>query len=143
SGARGCDRASHRQARREETAGPRSGGRAQHEKGGSGGGRKEGPRPERPNRSQDIVPRSVERPGVPSPRHGAREAPDLVDGSPQSGGRGVTGLLTTSVGSFPKPDYLMRARTNTSKRGCSEEGLRALEESAPAAWIEFQEEIGI
>jgi len=55
----------------------------------------------------------------------------------------MTALLTTSVGSFPKPDYLMRARTKASKGELSEEGLRALEEKATAEWIQFQEEIGI
>ncbi|TMA00085.1 MAG: methionine synthase, partial [Methanobacteriota archaeon] len=55
----------------------------------------------------------------------------------------MTGLLTTSVGSFPKPEYLLRARTKASKGELSEEGLRALEEKATAEWIHFQEEIGI
>src|SRR3989441_200826 len=55
----------------------------------------------------------------------------------------MTGLLTTSVGSFPKPEYLQRARTKASKGELSEEGLRALEEKATAEWIHFQEEIGI
>src|SRR5207245_11137720 len=58
-------------------------------------------------------------------------------------GRRVTGLLTTSVGSFPKPEYLLRARTKASKGELSEEGLRALEEKATAEWIHFQEGIGI
>src|SRR5437879_6776183 len=129
----GCDLARDREAWLEETARPRSGGRPQHEKGGSSGAREEGPRPERPNRSEGVVPRSVERPRVPSPREGAREAPDLVDGSAQGGGRGVTALLTTSVGSFPKPDYLLRARTNDAKGRLSEERLRAREAPAAAA----------
>jgi len=55
----------------------------------------------------------------------------------------VTGLLTTSVGSFPKPEYLTRARTKASKGELSGQGLRALEEKATAEWIQFQEEIGI
>ena len=55
----------------------------------------------------------------------------------------MTGLLTTSVGSFPKPEYLTRARTKASKGELSEQGLRALEEKATAEWIQFQEEIGI
>ncbi len=55
----------------------------------------------------------------------------------------MTALLTTSVGSFPKPDYLLRARTKASKGELSDEGLRALEEKATAEWIQFQEEIGI
>ncbi len=55
----------------------------------------------------------------------------------------MSALLTTSVGSFPKPDYLLRARTRASKGDLSAEGLRALEEKATADWIRFQEEIGI
>src|SRR5947209_9314512 len=55
----------------------------------------------------------------------------------------MTGLLTTSVGSFPKPDYLSRARTKASKGDLSKEGLRDLEQKATAEWIQFQEEIGI
>src|SRR5713101_503053 len=142
-GPRGCDLARDRQAWLEETARPRPGGRSQHEERRPGGSRKEGSGPEGPNRSEDVVPRSVERPGVPAAHPGAREAPDPVDGRSQGGGRGMTALLTTSVGSFPKPDYLMRARTKASKGELSEEGLRALEEKATAEWIQFQEEIGI
>ncbi len=55
----------------------------------------------------------------------------------------MNALLTTSVGSFPKPDYLTRARTKASKGDLSKEGLRDLEEKATAEWIRFQEEIGI
>jgi len=55
----------------------------------------------------------------------------------------LTALLTTSVGSFPKPEYLTRARTKHSKGELSEEGLRRLEEKATLEWIRFQEEIGI
>ena len=52
-------------------------------------------------------------------------------------------LLTTSVGSFPKPPYLARARTQHSKGEIPDEGLRALEERATKEWIAFQEDIGI
>ena len=52
-------------------------------------------------------------------------------------------LLTTSVGSFPKPPYLARARTQHSKGEIPDEGLRALEERATKEWVAFQEEIGI
>lgn len=55
----------------------------------------------------------------------------------------MNALLTTSVGSFPKPDYLARARTKASKGELSTEGLRELEERATTEWIRFQEEIGI
>ncbi len=52
-------------------------------------------------------------------------------------------LLTTSVGSFPKPPYLAKARTQHSKGDIPDEALRALEERATKEWIDFQESIGI
>jgi 5-methyltetrahydropteroyltriglutamate--homocysteine methyltransferase len=52
-------------------------------------------------------------------------------------------LQTTSVGSFPKPEYLSRARTKASKGDLSPEDLRGLEEKATTEWIRFQEDIGI
>lgn len=50
---------------------------------------------------------------------------------------------TTSVGSFPKPDYLKKARAEQSRGQVSEKKLRELEERATREWIHFQEEIGI
>ncbi len=55
----------------------------------------------------------------------------------------MSALQTTSVGSFPKPDYLLRARTKASKGELGSEDLRELEEKATREWLEFQEEIGI
>lgn len=52
-------------------------------------------------------------------------------------------LLTTSVGSFPKPDYIGKARTQFSRGEITEEELDLLEKKAIAEWIKFQEEIGI
>ncbi len=52
-------------------------------------------------------------------------------------------LQTTSVGSFPKPEYLTRARTRASKGAISTDELRILEEKATTEWLRFQEEIGI
>lgn len=52
-------------------------------------------------------------------------------------------LLTTSVGSFPKPDYLAKARTQFSHGEITEEELHTLEKKATAEVIKFQEEIGI
>jgi 5-methyltetrahydropteroyltriglutamate--homocysteine methyltransferase len=52
-------------------------------------------------------------------------------------------LLTTSVGSFPKPDYLIKARTRFSRNEITEEELHLLEKKAIAEVIKFQEEIGI
>src|SRR3990167_7189886 len=52
-------------------------------------------------------------------------------------------LLTTSVGSLPKPDYLVQARTQARKGAISSAELRALEERATREWIAAQEELGI
>jgi len=52
-------------------------------------------------------------------------------------------LLTTSVGSLPKPDYLTKARTQLRKGEIDPKALRALEEQATREWIKIQEELGI
>jgi len=52
-------------------------------------------------------------------------------------------LLTTSVGSLPKPDYLTKARSQARKGELDAKGLRALEEQATREWIATQEELGI
>ena len=52
-------------------------------------------------------------------------------------------LLTTSVGSLPKPDYLTSARTQARKGELSAKALRGLEEQATREWIKIQEELGI
>ncbi len=53
------------------------------------------------------------------------------------------GLLTTSVGSFPKPPYLLQARNRAAQGKISPEELHELELKATKEWIDFQEEIGI
>jgi 5-methyltetrahydropteroyltriglutamate--homocysteine methyltransferase len=53
------------------------------------------------------------------------------------------GLLTTTVGSFPKPDYLTRARNQFSLGKIGREELAALERQATAEVIRLQEEIGL
>lgn len=52
-------------------------------------------------------------------------------------------LPTTSVGSFPKPDYLMQARSKFSKGEIGPKELNALEKKATEFWIQKQEEVGI
>ena len=52
-------------------------------------------------------------------------------------------LLTTSVGSLPKPDYLTTARSQARKGELDPKKLRALEEQATREWIVTQEELGI
>jgi 5-methyltetrahydropteroyltriglutamate--homocysteine methyltransferase len=52
-------------------------------------------------------------------------------------------LLTTSVGSFPKPDYLKRARTKVQRGEMTKQELLELEQKATREWIDTQEELGI
>jgi 5-methyltetrahydropteroyltriglutamate--homocysteine methyltransferase len=52
-------------------------------------------------------------------------------------------LLTTTVGSFPKPDYLVKARSRFAKGEISRAELRALELQATAECIALQEDIGL
>ena len=52
-------------------------------------------------------------------------------------------LLTTSVGSLPKPDYLTQARAQARRGELDAAGLRALEERSTREWITIQEDLGI
>lgn len=52
-------------------------------------------------------------------------------------------LLTTSVGSLPKPEYLMTARSRTRKGEIDATALRALEEQSTKEWIQTQEQLGV
>jgi 5-methyltetrahydropteroyltriglutamate--homocysteine methyltransferase len=52
-------------------------------------------------------------------------------------------LETTSVGSFPKPDYLVKARNAVHKGEMETAALRLLEERATCEWIKLQEDIGV
>ena len=52
------------------------------------------------------------------------------------------GLCTTSVGSFPKPDYVQKARGQFARGEIDREQLRELEKQATREWIEFQDSIG-
>ncbi len=56
----------------------------------------------------------------------------------------VTTLLpTTSVGSFAKPDYLLKARSQFRKGEIAAQELRRLEEQSTREWIARQEDLGI
>ena len=50
---------------------------------------------------------------------------------------------TTSVGSFPKPDYLAKARADFSKGKITADQLRELERKATKFWIQTQEKLGV
>jgi len=52
-------------------------------------------------------------------------------------------LLTTAVGSYPKPDSIIKARTQVARNRMSKEELRKLEEEATAHWIDLQVELGM
>ena len=53
-----------------------------------------------------------------------------------------SGLWTTSVGSFPKPDYVQKARGQFARKEIEREELTELERKATKEWIEFQDSIG-
>ncbi len=55
----------------------------------------------------------------------------------------MSALQTTSVGSLPKPDYLVAARAKAAAGKLKPAELRKLEEQATSDWIRFQEETGI
>jgi 5-methyltetrahydropteroyltriglutamate--homocysteine methyltransferase len=52
-------------------------------------------------------------------------------------------LLTTSVGSFGKPDYLQKARNAHAKGKLGVSELQELERKATQEWIKVQEDIGL
>jgi 5-methyltetrahydropteroyltriglutamate--homocysteine methyltransferase len=52
-------------------------------------------------------------------------------------------LPTTSVGSFPKPDYLMKARSEFAKGKITREQLEEAERRATEFWIRKQEELDV
>lgn len=49
----------------------------------------------------------------------------------------------TSVGSFPKPDYIKKGRAQHQSGDLDRKALIALERKATQEWIRFQEEIGV
>ena len=53
------------------------------------------------------------------------------------------GLLTTAVGSYPKPDYITRARAQRLRGDISAEELEELEKQATAYWIKVQEDVAM
>ena len=52
-------------------------------------------------------------------------------------------LLTTTVGSFGKPDYLQKARNAVARGKSSVADLEQLERKATEEWIRRQEEVGL
>ncbi len=52
-------------------------------------------------------------------------------------------LPTTSVGSFPKPDYLTKARTKARRGQMDPDEMRELEQQATREVIQLQEDLGI
>lgn len=55
----------------------------------------------------------------------------------------MTLLPTTTVGSFPKPSYLLEARRKVARKQMDPDQLRELERRATEEWIRRQEEIGL
>ena len=52
------------------------------------------------------------------------------------------GLWTTSVGSLPKPPYILEARGRFARKEIDRAELRELERQATREWVEFQDSIG-
>ena len=52
-------------------------------------------------------------------------------------------LPTSTVGSFPKPDYLMEARAKVARHAVTPAELDGLERRATEFWIRAQEELGL
>jgi 5-methyltetrahydropteroyltriglutamate--homocysteine methyltransferase len=52
-------------------------------------------------------------------------------------------LPTSTVGSFPKPDYLVAARARAARHAVSRAELDALERRATEFWVRTQEELGL
>ena len=55
----------------------------------------------------------------------------------------MSALVTTAVGSYPKPDYLARARSQFSQGKLDREELEKLEREATEYWIRSQERLGL
>ena len=55
----------------------------------------------------------------------------------------MSALVTTAVGSYPKPDYLARARSQFSQGKLEREELEKLERRATEFWIRSQERLGL
>ena len=49
------------------------------------------------------------------------------------------GLITTAVGSYPKPEYVTRARAQVARGEMSKEELEKLERKATEHWVRIQE----
>jgi 5-methyltetrahydropteroyltriglutamate--homocysteine methyltransferase len=52
-------------------------------------------------------------------------------------------LPTSTVGSFPKPDYLVEARAKMARNAVTREELDRLERRATEFWVRTQEELGL
>ncbi len=55
----------------------------------------------------------------------------------------MAGLTTSAVGSYPKPDYLARARSQFSQGKLARDELDKLERAATEYWIRVQERLGL
>ncbi len=53
------------------------------------------------------------------------------------------GLWTTSVGSLPKPDYILKARTQAARKEIERSELQELERRATKEWVEWQDSLGV
>jgi 5-methyltetrahydropteroyltriglutamate--homocysteine methyltransferase len=58
-------------------------------------------------------------------------------------GLDLPALPTSTVGSFPKPDYLIEARAKASRNAITKTELDRLERKATEFWVGVQEELGL
>src|SRR5207249_2042142 len=117
------------------------------------------PRSRPPPGGPDGLPEPVLRPRVPAAGPGAPEAPDDGRSRPRVPGEGRGWTMsreklrklgldlplfpTSTVGSFPKPDYLVEARAKATRNAITRTELEALERRATEFWIRLQEELGV
>lgn len=52
-------------------------------------------------------------------------------------------FITSTVGSFPKTDYVLEGRGKFARKEISQKDLEALERRATEFWVRQQEEIGL
>ena len=55
----------------------------------------------------------------------------------------MSGLLTTAVGSYPKPDYILRARAQVARGKMEPAELNELEMQATAHWMKLQDDMDL
>src|SRR5262249_14045081 len=147
-----------RRGRRAESPRARRGGRTQHEARGSRRGAAdprwgaaEAPRAGRPRlvlRARALAerpcPRQAGKHGCDRARaRGTHWEASMSRAKLRSLGLDLPILPTSTVGSFPKPDYLVEARAKATRNAITRPELDRLEHPATEFWVRTQEELGL